>query len=324
MSLSESFITVTTSANYVRVFTLFGIPYRVYRPKSSPTVTCASWRDYVLTIGNGAVGPDGITRLQYTIENVKRDEVIQNEDTVALPEGATLQSVFFSDNGEPCIYDSTGTLLTLLHWRQPSRAYWVPLLDTKLLDRLASGRKSESYFPVAVADNKFHCIILKGGDRYPYFPRPLLSEFEFSIPLSSAPKEKLRKNDEDETMEDDEDESAESETKKLEQQFILQGVKAAQLRDLVDSTSGSHSQRSLLARLELEIDKTLLQLLAVECREGEERGMRALEMVELMRDRTGRMFEAAGKVADRYERTLLGEKIREVGERRTGGLDDDE
>lgn len=212
----------------------------------------------------------------------------------------------------------------MLHWRQPSRAYWVPLLDTKLLDRLASGRKSESYFPVAVADNKFHCIILKGGDRYPYFPRPLLSEFEFSIPLSSAPKEKLRKNDEDETMEDDEDESAESETKKLEQQFILQGVKAAQLRDLVDSTSGSHSQRSLLARLELEIDKTLLQLLAVECREGEERGMRALEMVELMRDRTGRMFEAAGKVADRYERTLLGEKIREVGERRTGGLDDDE
>lgn len=177
---------------------------------------------------------------------------------------------------------------------------------------------------MAVADNKFHCIILKGGDRYPYFPRPLLSEFEFSIPLSSAPKEKTRKNDEDETMEDDEDESADSETKKLEQQFILQGVKAAQLRDLVDSTSGSHSQRSLLARLELEIDKTLLQLLAVECREGEERGMRALEMVELMRDRTGRMFEAAGKVADRYERTLLGEKIREVGERRTGGLDDDE
>ncbi|CAI6097100.1 unnamed protein product [Clonostachys chloroleuca] len=324
MSLSESFITVTTSANYVRVFTLFGIPYRVYRPKSSPTVTCASWRDYVLTIGNGAVGPDGNTRLQYTIENVKRDEVIQNEDTVALPEGATLQSVFFSDNGEPCIYDSTGTLLTLLHWRQPSRAYWVPLLDTKLLDRLASGRKSESYFPVAVADNKFHCIILKGGDRYPYFPRPLLSEFEFSIPLSSAPKEKPKKNDEDETMEDDEDESADSETRKLEQQFVLQGVKAAQLRDLVDSTSGSHSQRSLLARLELEIDKTLLQLLAVECREGEERGMRALEMVELMRDRTGRMFEAAGKVADRYERTLLGEKIREVGERRTGGLDDDE
>jgi chromosome transmission fidelity protein 4 len=99
MSLSESFITVTTSANYVRVFTLFGMPYRVYRPKSTPMVTCASWRDYVLTMGNGPMGADGNTRLLYTIENVKRDEICQNEDTVALPEGATLKSVFFSDNG---------------------------------------------------------------------------------------------------------------------------------------------------------------------------------------------------------------------------------
>jgi chromosome transmission fidelity protein 4 len=99
MSLSDSFVTVTTTANYVRVYTLFGIPYRVYRPKSTPMVTCASWRDYVLTMGNGPVGADGTARLLYTIENLKRDEICQNEDTVALPEGTTVKSVFFSDNG---------------------------------------------------------------------------------------------------------------------------------------------------------------------------------------------------------------------------------
>ena len=215
----------------------------------------------------------------------------------------------------------------------------MPLLDTKLLPRLASGRKSETYYPVAVADNKFHCIILKGGDQYPYFPRPLLSEFDFSIPISSPPKEKEEKKkkkkkgrtdeDEDDDMEDLEDEDeddqgGDSETKKLEQAFLLKGVQAAQMRDLVDSTAGGHAQRSLLSRLELEIDKTLLQLLAVECREGEDRGMRALEMVQLMRDRTGRMFEAAGKVAERYGRTLLGDKIREAGEKRVGGIDEDD
>ncbi|KAF4125888.1 chromosome transmission fidelity protein 4 [Geosmithia morbida] len=351
MSLSDSFVTVVTTAGYVRVFTLFGMPYRVYRPKSNPMVTCASYRDYVLTMGNGAVGPDGSTRLLYTIENVKRDEICQNEDTVALPEGATVKSVFFSDNGDPCIYDSTGTLLTLIHWRQPSRASWVPLLDTKLLPRLASGRKSETYYPVAVADNKFHCIILKGGDQYPYFPRPLLSEFDFSVPISSAPrdasskkgkkknnkKKKSRNIGSDDDMADgadseeddtdnDNDESGQenSETKPLEQAFLLKGIQAAQMRDLVDSTSGAHTHRMLLSRLEVEIDKTLLQLLAVECREGEERGMRALEMVQLMRDRTGRMYEAAGKVAERYGRSILGEKIREVGEKRVGGMDDDD
>ncbi|KAG9257592.1 WD40-repeat-containing domain protein [Emericellopsis atlantica] len=335
MSLSESFITVTTNANYVRVFTLFGMPYRVYRPKSSPMVTCASYRDYVLTMGNGPVGADGSARLLYTIENVKRDEICQNEDTVALPEGATVKSVFFSDSGDPCIYDSTGTLLTLLHWRKPSRACWVPLLDTKLLSRLASGRKSENYYPVAVADDKFHCIILKGGDQYPYFPRPLLSEFDFSIPIASAPKpkEKKRRNPDDEDAEmedspsdedDDGDDSAAAELRKLEQAYMLKGVQAAQLRDLIDGTSSTHTQRSALSRLELEIDKTLLQLLAGECREGEERGMRALEMVQLMRDRTGRMFEAAGKVADRYGRTILGDKIREVAERKAEGRDEDD
>ncbi|KOS22314.1 Minichromosome loss protein 1 [Escovopsis weberi] len=350
MSLSESFITVVTTANYVRVFTLFGVPYKVYRPKSTPMVTCASWRDYVLTIGNGPVAPDGSTRLLYTIENLKRDEICQNEDTVALPEGATLKSVFFSDNGDPCIYDSTGTLLTLLHWRHPSRASWIPLLDTRLLSRLASGRKHETYFPIAAAENKFHCIILKGGDQYPYFPRPLLSEFDFSIPLtglksssSSSSKSKSKAkdkdpdsmdhdrpsdNDDDDDNDDDVDDNEEqqehAETRRLEQDFLLKGIQAAQLRDLIDASAANHAQRSQLSRVELDIDKALLQLLAAECRQGEDRGMRALEMVELMRDRTGRMMEAACKVAERYGRTILGDKIREVGERRANGEDEDD
>ncbi|KAK2039693.1 WD domain-containing protein [Colletotrichum somersetense] len=327
MSLSDSFITVTTTANYVRIYTLFGVPYRVYRPKSTPMVTCASWRDYVITMGNGPVGADGNARLLYTIENIKRDEICQNEDTVALPDGATLRSVFFSDVGDPCIYDSTGTLLTLLHWRKPSRACWVPLLDTKLLPRLASGRKKETYWPIAVADNKFHCIILKGGDQYPYFPRPLLSEFDFSVPLTSAPEAdsagqegNAGGGDDD----DDDDDAGRREARKLEQKLLLSGIHSAQLRDLIDHTDATHSQRTSLARLELDFDKTLLQMLAIECREGEERGMRALELVGLMRDRTGRMVEAAGKVAERYGRSILGDKIREIGERRVSGMDVDD
>lgn len=180
-----------------------------------------------------------------------------------------------------------------------------------------------------MADNKFHCIILKGGDQYPYFPRPLLSEFDFSVPLTSAPpKTGARTGDGDEDMEDEDafkaDEEESSESRKLEQQFMLRGIQAAQVQDLVESTSGSHAQRTALARLEIEIDKALLQLLAIECREGEERGMRALEMVELMRDRTGRMVEAAGKVAERYGRTILGEKIRELGDKRANGMDFDD
>ncbi|KAJ2991643.1 hypothetical protein NUW58_g2446 [Xylaria curta] len=118
MSLSDSFVTVTTTANYVRVYTLFGMPYKVYRPKSSPMVTCASWRNYVMTIGNGPAGGDGQTKLLYTIENIKRDEICQNEDTVALPPGASLKSVFFSDCGVRAfqIHPSSCVLLV---WNTP-------------------------------------------------------------------------------------------------------------------------------------------------------------------------------------------------------------
>ena len=113
IALSESYIVVLTSADYVRVYTLYGTPFRVYRQKSSPTVTCAAWRDYVLTMGNGAVGGDGSTRLTYTIENVKRDEVCQNEDIVALTEGSQVKSVFFSDEGVCCTFRFMGKLTLL-------------------------------------------------------------------------------------------------------------------------------------------------------------------------------------------------------------------
>ncbi|KAI9816363.1 MAG: hypothetical protein M1832_005120 [Thelocarpon impressellum] len=306
ISLSDSYIVVSTSTNHVRIFTLCGTPFRVYRQKSSPVVTCASWRDYVLTMGNGAVGGDGAARLTYTIENVKRDEVCQSEDVVALPEGGSVQTVFFSDNGDPCVYDSTGVLLVLLHWRSPGQARWVPLLDTRRLDRLASGRKTETYWPVAVAGDRFHCIILKGGDRHPYFPRPLLSEFPFQIPLSTSASEDA------------------PEQAKLEESFVQQSLTHSLLADLVNATNASRAQQAALARAELETDKVLLQLLAAECRAGEERGMKALELVGLMRDRSGKMLEAAAKVAGRYGRAVLEEKVREVAERRILGEDEEE
>lgn len=62
-------------------------------------VSCASWRDYVLILGNGPVAYDGRTQLVYSIENIKRDEVFQENDVVALPEATSVKSVFFSQTG---------------------------------------------------------------------------------------------------------------------------------------------------------------------------------------------------------------------------------
>ncbi|KKZ64599.1 chromosome transmission fidelity protein 4 [[Emmonsia] crescens] len=321
IALSNSYIVVTTSANYVRVYTLFGTPFRIFRQKSQ-SVTCAAWRDYVLTVGNGPVGSDGMATLTYSIENVKRDEICQNEDYIALPDSTELRNVFFSDSGDPYIYDSSGVLLVLQHWRKPGQARWVPLLDTKLMDRLSSGRKEETYWPVAVAQDAFHCIILKGGDRYPYFPRPLLSEFEFKIPISAKPNKGSAGDGEDEDMNDS---AGHDSVNKLEEAFVRSSLFFSLLDDRVTASEAMSGSGDVeLRRKEIDIDKIVLQMLAIECREGEERGMKALELVSIMRDRSGKMLDAARKVALRYDRTVLDEKIRELAERRLMGAEDDD
>lgn len=204
-------------------------------------------------------------------------------------------------------------LVVLQHWRTPGQARWVPLLDTKQLARLAGGRKEETYWPVAVAQEKFHCIILKGGDKNPYFPRPLLSEFDFQVPISNNA-----------VRDPSNGEDGANEGPRFEEAFVRGTVLLSLFRDLLASTNATASQRTELSRKELEIDKTLLQMLAVECREGEERGMKALELVSLMTDRNGKMIEAAAKVAQRYGRGVLEDKIRDLAERRVMGMDDDD
>jgi chromosome transmission fidelity protein 4 len=316
IALSNKYIVATTSVGYVRVWTLFGTPVRIWRMKSCPAVTCTAWGDYVMTVGNGAVASDGCTQLVYSIDDIRRDETHQSEDVMALGAGedVSLKSVFWSEEGDPWVYDSTGTLLCLTHWRSMGQAKWVPMLETKTLDRLKDGKKEESYWPVAVAQEKFHCIILKGGDRYPYFPRPLLSEFDFKVPVSIMP----------ERGDDTTEETNAHAGGRLEESYVRHAVLLSLLDDLVQAQAHpGHAQQAEVTRREIEVDKVLLQLLAVECREGEDRQMKALEIVSLLRDRGGKMIEAAGKVAGRYGRSVLEDRIRDVGERRLMGLHDD-
>jgi chromosome transmission fidelity protein 4 len=324
IALSNKYIVALTNKNYVRVWTLHGTPMRIWRMKSSPAVTCAAWGDYVMTVGNGPVGADGCTQLIYSIDNVRLDESCQSEDILALgtagadhdeEDPVSLKTVFFSDAGDPCIYDSNGVLLTLIHWRTLGQAKWVPMLDTQQLDRLKDGKREESYWPVAVAGDKFHCIILKGGDKSPYFPRPLLTEFDFQIPVSRP----VEKDD------DDEEETNAAAAVRLEEGFVRTSVMLDLVDDLVQSLGdrAGHAQKTEVMKREIDVDKILLQLLAVECREGDERGMKALEIVSLFKDRGGKMLEAAAKVAGRWGRGVLEEKIRDYAERRLMGLDEE-
>ena len=307
VALSDKYIIVTTSKGYCRAYTLFGTPVRIWRAKS-PIVTCATWRDYVLTVGNGPVDASSRCTLRYSIHALRRDDTLQNEDSLPLPDSADLKNVFFSDAGDPCIYDTSGTLLVLLHWREPSRAQWVPFLDTTQLERVKSGKRDETYWPVGVAENKFYCFILKGGDLNPsIYPRPLLTDFEFAVPVTSALAEDV----------------GDVEAQKYEEQWVRTSVLHSLQNDLVESTHATRAQREELARREQEMDVLILRLLGSVCAtRREEQGMRALEIAGLLRDEKGGMLEKAALIAGRFGLDVLKEKVNELAEKRLIGAEE--
>ena len=59
IALSRSHVVACTSKGYVRVYTTQGTPVRLYRQKYMPVVTCASWKNYVMVVGNGGALSDG-------------------------------------------------------------------------------------------------------------------------------------------------------------------------------------------------------------------------------------------------------------------------
>jgi len=59
IALSNSHVVACTSKGYVRVYTTQGTPVRLYRQKNMPVVTCATWKNYVMVVGNGGALSDG-------------------------------------------------------------------------------------------------------------------------------------------------------------------------------------------------------------------------------------------------------------------------
>ena len=199
------------------------------------------------------------------------------------------------------------------------------MFDTANLEHLQSGRKEESYWPVAVHNDEFYCAVLKGKDQYPYFPKPSMMQYQFRVPLPLPPKKERNKRGQDQDEEKETDDQARP---RLEEELVRQSVGIAMLTDALAtsprSSSASSARYAEIARKELDFNRILLQLLAVECREDEKTGMKALELVKLVKGGDPKVLNGARKVAERYGRMLLLEKIDSWAESRALDVEEED
>lgn len=278
VSISDKVVVVCTTKGYVRVFNLYGTPIRVTRQSRYPIIACTAKESYIMTVGASADGS-----LRYCIEDTSNDIIFQKDQTLEIPFNEKLHTLFFSEQGDPCIFDTRGELLVLVHWRDSTQAHWVPLLDTKSLADIQG--RNESYWPLGLRDKMFMCIILKNS-LYPSLPMPVFSEFSVDIPVENC-------------------------AQKPEQDYLTGNIFYLLEKDRQDNELDSEESTdsgTLLSNQELEMDKSLLYQLQASCKERKLN--KSLGIIRLIHK--DQALEAAAKIALRFDMTLLADRINEM------------
>ncbi|KAH9942276.1 uncharacterized protein BXZ73DRAFT_87916 [Epithele typhae] len=240
-------------------------------------VTMVAGSEWVFVVTrDGSTTMDGSQNLMSRL--IKFDDFcILQQGILPIPKRHTLKWVGVTEEGAPAIYDSAGILNTMPRFRIPLSATWMRVLDTNRLERREG--KDESYWPVGVVGENFMCLILKGRQVHPSFPRPLIQDLPIRLPFKrTEPKEAP-----------------------LEEQFARESM----LLDIIRDGLGEELTSDSLTSRELALDKVLIQLIQHACKT--DRLARALDLTRMLHLLPS--FDSAIKIAGFYHLIGLQEKM---------------
>ncbi|KAJ3038284.1 hypothetical protein HK097_003216 [Rhizophlyctis rosea] len=224
----------------------------------------------------------GNQNLAYILYNLQK-EVTVKKDALPISKGSLLTWVGISEIGMPATYDTNGIVRVLLPYGD---FQWIPVLDSTMAKRARSEESATIYWPVDVTDREFMCVVCKGADKHPHFPKPLITELPLTIPFAML----------------------ETPIVQLEEKYWKGAVVARHLRGL--SEGGDVGREAEIGRRDLEMDKILVQLILAACKA--ERVERALDLCRCLQSL--KSLDGAIKIAVHHHLPGLAERMSLVKE----------
>ncbi|KIJ67758.1 hypothetical protein HYDPIDRAFT_147689 [Hydnomerulius pinastri MD-312] len=272
-------IAIATSAGDLTLLSGSGLE-RIVLGIEGEYVTMAAGEEYLVVVHRpGATTIDGSQGLVATLISFEEFEVLQAKP-LPIPKGHVLKWIGITAEGAPAVYDSAGYVHIMINFRRPNRATWARLLDTNTLERKQG--KDESYWPVGLSQDILTCVILKGRQEYPGFPRPLTQELPVRMPFRNK----------------DPNDSAVEEKAARERIHI----------DLARDALGDELTSSELDKREIELDKSIIKLIQAACKA--DKAPRVLELARRLH--FTHSIAAASQLAGFYKLIGLQEKIEAI------------
>ncbi|KAI8349648.1 hypothetical protein EDC96DRAFT_600038 [Choanephora cucurbitarum] len=276
LAINRVSVIATTSLGYVRIFSISGVQRHLF---SLENVVCVSaMTDMALIVYASGPSFQNQHNLHYLLMNTDSFEILQR-DKIQLSADSQLNWIGFSETNQAATYDSAGILRLLHRQRRPYQATWVPVFNSKAY----AGDRTERYWPVGVLRDRFVCIVLRGQNMYPFFPRPPVKDVPLQLPLLDL----------------------ESEIGSLEEKVIRTHVGTLHERDEAEATNALDEFSETFAEADVEMDVALLKLINLACQS--ERVSKALDLTDLLH--SGESVDKAIRIASHHRYTHLAEKM---------------